>query len=112
MISAAHHSIHNAQCQNSRTLEQAHHLHLCGKAGKRAAADNNYKCEAYEEYPVRIKQVPWRLLAIIFARSTTTATILRFAIWVSRWELRQYVEHLMEAVPEEREARHRGVVTQ
>jgi hypothetical protein len=58
---------------------------------------------------VRIKEVPWRLLAIIFAGSIITASILRFVIWVSRWELRQYVKHLMEADPEEREAIVRGV---
>lgn len=110
MTSAAHHGIHNVQCQNSRrALEQAHHLHLGGKVRKRAAADNDYECEAYEEYLVRVKEVPWRLLAIIFAGSIITASILRFVIWVSRWVLRQYVKHLMEADPEEREAIVRGV---
>jgi hypothetical protein len=61
---------------------------------------------------VRIKEVPWRLLAIIFAGSITTATILRFAIWVSQWELRQYVEYLMDADPEEREVGRGGFVSQ
>jgi hypothetical protein len=51
---------------------------------------------------VRINEVLWRLLAIIFAGSIITASILRFVIWASRWELRQYVKHLMEADPEER----------